>query len=199
MLSLFFRKETSLLAPLPDWIGRRALPATCFPIKSGACSDFPSRRSRDDHPYFVKRSAVYTNADSLSMVVCGRRRPAERSITAAGRGAGSKKLGFTASPAMRRTKKPAFSRIFCVRERGLEPPRDCSHMALNHACLPIPALARIKTVVPSQQSFQFFFLLIELLLLPLLLFFHLPPFQTAYLKQQSFLQKETHSDPRKLL
>lgn len=25
-----------------------------------------------------------------------------------------------------------------VRMRGLEPPRDCSHMDLNHARLPIP-------------------------------------------------------------
>ena len=32
--------------------------------------------------------------------------------------------------------------ILVVPERGLEPPRPCEHMDLNHACLPIPPLRR---------------------------------------------------------
>ena len=31
--------------------------------------------------------------------------------------------------------------IFFVRERGLEPPRDCSHTALNRTRIPVPPLA----------------------------------------------------------
>ena len=33
--------------------------------------------------------------------------------------------------------------IFSVPEEGLEPSRPEGHMALNHACLPIPALGRL--------------------------------------------------------
>jgi hypothetical protein len=33
-----------------------------------------------------------------------------------------------------------------VPEKGLEPPRPCEHMVLNHACLPIPPLRRHASI-----------------------------------------------------
>ncbi len=39
-----------------------------------------------------------------------------------------------------------------VPEKGLEPPRPCEHMVLNHACLPIPPLRRCALVSETGVS-----------------------------------------------
>ena len=40
-----------------------------------------------------------------------------------------------------------FPTISLVGARGVEPPRHCWHMILNHACLPVPARAQLYSPV----------------------------------------------------